>query len=70
MNSTLSIHKDDFVVETQKYSELFDKPRRLLARRRRHSQATCAICKMRDRRGKFTTDMIDINKCFAQLYEE
>ena len=54
----------------QKYFELGDKPHTLLARQLRQAQASRAIHKIKNRQGIVITDPSEINKCFAQFYEE
>lgn len=54
----------------QNYFDLGDKPHRLLTRQLRHSQASRASHKIRDRLGNLITDPVEINKCFAHFYEE
>lgn len=70
-NTILSQRVGSLLAKTQqKYFELGDKPHRLLARQLRHSQATRAIHKIRDKQGNLTTDPVKINKAFASFYED
>lgn len=54
----------------QKYFEFGDNPQSLLARQLRHTQASRAIHKIRDKSGKLTTSPGEINKCFTKFYQE
>lgn len=70
-NTILSQRVRALLARTQQnYFELGDKPHRLLARQLRHTQATRAIHKINDKKGKLITDPQKINKAFASFYEE
>ncbi len=56
------------VTSRQRLFELGDKPHRLLARQLRHSQASQAILRIKNKRGQMVTDQQEINKCFEDFY--
>ena len=54
----------------QKYFELGDKPHSLLTRQLRHTQASYAIHKIREKNGKLITSPGEIYKSFAKFYQD